>query len=257
MKSPPVYVTRLQKGGALIEDMRLLVRSWRDSSDGDGFSPTDALAKGTKARLKDTMIRAFQPRFLNGDPAQAWKLVRPLEDLDADAEVLHPIYYWITARAERVLYDFVAEELRMIAMSGDGTVRIEETVAWLRSKLVAHGREPWTPTVTTKVARGMLAALRDFGILEGATRKKVAAMHLPMESFSWIAFCLSKLGASGEALVQHPDWKLFLLTPTLVENLFLQSHQRGFLGYHAAGRIHRVEFSETNYEKYAHVLLGR
>lgn len=203
------------------------------------------------------MIRAFQPRFLNGNPPDAWRLLRPLEDLDADVEVLRPIYYWITARAEAVLYDFVTEELRMIAMSGDGTVRIEETVAWLRAKLLAQGRESWSPTVTTKVARGMLAALRDFGILEGAARKKVAASHLPLEAFSWIAFCLWKVGVAGEPLVQHRDWKLFLLTPTLVENLFLQAHQRGLLGYHAAGSIHRIDFPETNYETYAHVLLGR
>jgi hypothetical protein len=33
------YTTRLQKGGALLPDMRLLVRSWSDDQKGVAFQP--------------------------------------------------------------------------------------------------------------------------------------------------------------------------------------------------------------------------
>jgi hypothetical protein len=250
------YNTRLQKGGALLDDMRLLVRSW---SDGDAIDSTHVrivLGKKTFARAKDTVVRAFAPRFVHGDPPKAWKIVRCLEDRDADLEILRPIYYWITARSDRLLYDYVTTELIDIARSGDGSVRIEETTAWIRNQINSSQQE-WTPTVTLKVARGLLAALRDFKILGGATRKRVAATHLPIESLCYAAFCLYSLGFSGEALVRHPDWRLFLLTESLVERLFLEAHQRNFLSFHSAGRIYRIDFAVKTHEEYADVLIGK
>lgn len=252
---PVNYQTRLQKGGSLLNDMRLLVRSWREEF---GNAPVDSarnlLGKRTLARSRDTVIRAFGPRFLHGDPPQAWRIVRPLEDKQAEPEVLRPIYYWITARSERLLYDYVTQELSQIARMGDGSVRIEETSAWIRGRLNELGRS-WSPTVTLKVARGLLAALRDFGILEGKVRKRIAPVHLTLQSFSYIAFCLSHLGNTGAALVNHPDWGLFLLTSMTVEGLFLQAHQHGYVEFDSAGGIVRTNFPVSTHEEYANVLL--
>jgi hypothetical protein len=255
-EASPIYHTRIQKGGALLDDMRLLVRSWADSSSAEETQVARSLLrKKTLARSKDTFIRAFNPRFLHGDPPNAWKLVRCLEDRNADLELLRPLYFWITARGDRLLYDFVTQELINIARSGDGSVRIEETTSWIRAQL-KRTHQTWSPTVTLKVARGLLAALRDFKLLEGATRKRVAPVHLPIESFCYVAFCLCLLGCSGEALVHHPDWRLFLLTPSLVERLFLDAHQRNYLSFHSAGRIYRIDFPVASHEAYADVILG-
>src|SRR5688572_388644 len=91
------YNTRMQKGGALLDDMRLLVRSWNDGDATDSVDVRTVLGKKTLARAKDTIVRAFVPRFLHGNPPDAWRIVRCLEDRDADLEILRPIYYWITA----------------------------------------------------------------------------------------------------------------------------------------------------------------
>jgi len=85
----------------------------------------------------------------------------------------------------------------------------------------------------------MLAALRDFGILEGAKRKRIAPQHLALEAFCLIAFCLHDLGFEQKSLVRHPDWKLFLLTQTTVERLFLEAHQNGWLDFQAVGGAQR------------------
>jgi len=250
------YHTRMQKGGALLEDMRLLVRRWGDNAGISSAQMTQSLGKKTMMRAKDTFVRAFAPRFLNGDPPNAWRMVRHLEDRDADLEILRPIYYWVTARSDRLLYDYVTDELIHLARSGDGSVRIEETAAWIRNQLRRTGQE-WTPTVTLKVARGLMAALRDFKILEGATRKKITGAHLPIESFSFIAFCLAHLGSSGEALVTHSDWRLFLLSESLVERLFMEAHQRGFLAFQSAGRIYRIDFPVNSHDDYADLIIGK
>jgi bacteriophage exclusion system BrxA-like protein len=257
--SPPAseYNTRIQKGGALFNEMRLLARSWRgDMTAEQAVVTRTILGKRTLARSRDTLTRSFAPRFLHGDPPQAWRIVRYLEDRNTDPDILRPIYYWITARSDRLLYDYVAQELIQAACSGDGSVRIEETTGWIRRQL-KRTNQNWSPMVTLKVARGLLACLRDFRILEGSRRKRLAPSHLPIESFCYVAFCLHKMGIGGESLVQHSDWRVFLLTTALIERLFLDAHQHNFLKFFSAGNLYRIDFPSTTHEGYADVLFRR
>jgi len=71
-----------------------------------------------------------------------------------------------------------------------------------------------------------------------------------------MAFVLFTIGNAGERLVTHPDWQLFLLSPSGVEHLFLEAHQRRFLRYAAAGRIHRIEFVASTPEEMVDVIIG-
>jgi hypothetical protein len=85
------YNSRLQKGGALFEDMRLLVRHWQESGvngQHDSVVAENLLGKHTRARAEDTLRRAFLPRFVNGQPANAWKIVRELEDRNLPVEII-------------------------------------------------------------------------------------------------------------------------------------------------------------------------
>lgn len=97
------YNSRLQKGGDLLEDMRLLVRNWQDggiNAQRDIIVAENLLGKHTRARAADTLRRAFLPRFVRGRPPQAWKILRRLEDRNLPVEIIRPVYYWITARNE-------------------------------------------------------------------------------------------------------------------------------------------------------------
>ncbi len=253
-KGPVAYTTRLQKGGALLEDMRLLVRSWSEDNQHhqrDMLIAENVLGKESRARAADTYRRAFVPRFIQGNPPNAWKIVRALEDENVSVDILRPVYYWITARSDPLLYDFVCDDL--IRRSSHEEIRTSETAHWIIKQLAATGKS-WTPTVTLKVARGVLATLRDFGILEGRAKKRLAASYLPVDSFAYLAFALHHEGTSGRGLVEHSDWRLFLLAPPLVERMFLEADRAGLLEFHAAGRIARVEFPAHDFPEMAHVI---
>ena len=258
--SHKAYTSRLQKGGALLEDMRLLVRSWTEEASWDEQRQQiileNVLGKKTKIRSNHIYGYTFSQRFLRGDPPEAWKIARPLEEREILIEILRPVYYWITARSEPLLYDFVIDEIVARGKSPDLSIRVNETKNWINSKLSEQGQS-WSQAVTTRVACGLLAALRDFGILEGASKKKIAPVYLPVESFAYLAFVIHKLGSSGERLIKHPDWKLFLMGPPVVESLFLDAHQNRFLHYEAAGKIYRIEFFAQNLEEMADAIAGR
>jgi len=253
------YITsRLQKGGALLGDMRRLVSAWSPETASEDTTTfvMRTLGKPSVARARDTFIRAFSPRFLEGSPSEAWRLARALEDADADPETIKAFYYWITARSEKVLYHYVIDELMAARTSSHLQIKVEDAMRWLRDRLHSSGKE-WSPIVTRKVARGMLAALRDFGILQGANVKTIAPRHCPLEAFAMIAFCLHELGASGRALLDHNDWRLFLFNTHDVERALLECHQKGWLGYQAAGDICRIDFPSISFKEHVRVVLGR
>jgi hypothetical protein len=238
--------------------MRQMVCQWSDGLDGDdAYRVTSRiLHKSTLARSADTFIRAFKPRFVTGNPENSWKLARAIEEMNPPIEIVRPFYYWLTARAEPLMREFVSTELIERAKSHDPEIRIKETACWISNKVGEDGRL-WTTTVRLKVARGMLAALRDFGILEGATRKRIASQNLPVEAFCLIAYCLHAMGYEQKSLVRHSDWRLFLLSNTAVERLFLESHQNGWLDYQCVGEIYRIEFKSQTFEEFVHVLFRR
>jgi len=250
-----IYTSGLQKGGALLDDMRELVRKWHDGQPNkivDEILRANILNKTTRARLADVCRRTFVPRFVRGPIANAWKLVRPLEDADATVHLVRPVYYWVSAKAEPLLEHFCREFIlprQAIVRSGIGT---DEVLSWLNKKGC-----PWSSAVSTKVARGLLAALRDFGILEGRSHKRLASVVLPVPAFAYLARCFRETGAVSRSLVAHPDWQLFLLNPADIEHLFLRAHQEGLLEYHAAGSTVSISFPTDSLEEYAHVVAQR
>jgi len=221
--SPWIYTTRLQKGGALFDDMRQLVRSWRDAPadpQRDDVVRANTLNKGTRARLADVYSRAFLPRFVEGPIPKAWKFVRPLEDVEAPVQIVRPVYYWITAIAEPMIGDFCREVIFPQRSLFGGSLGTGEALNWLNCKGC-----PWSADVAIRVVRGLLAALRDFGVLEGRARKRLANTTLALRGFAYLAFCFQLLGATNRSLFDHEDWQLYLLTPDDVERLFLLAHQ--------------------------------
>src|SRR5262249_41174047 len=135
------YTTRLQKGGALLNDMRLLVRTWNGgplNEQREAGILENILGKQSRVRAADTYRRAFIPRFVRGNPPEGWRIIRPLEDREVSINTIRPIYYWITARSEPLLYDFVTEELISRSRLSDRTIRVDETALWIRAKLAEH-----------------------------------------------------------------------------------------------------------------------
>lgn len=246
------YNTRIQKGGALIEEMRQLVRTWQDTASEGQKEATiraNVLNKGTRTRAADILRRIYIPRFVEGPVPNAWKLVRPLEDVEASPQITRPVYYWVTAKAEPMIADFVGKYLFPRLTRAHSSVEQAEVLDWLRAKGCR-----WSPTVSIKVARGLLAALRDFGILEGRTKKRLANTRLSVGSFAYIAFCIQKVGSYGSPITFHADWRLFLLSVPEVEHYFFEAHQRRLLEYHVAGHTVSLSFPCDTLEEYARVV---
>ncbi|RMD65905.1 DUF1819 family protein [Candidatus Parcubacteria bacterium] len=225
------YTTRLIKGGGLLPQMRTLVRLWHEDTDASAViayvEQHGLLGRVSHRRIKDVVRRVFIPRYVEGNPPQAWRFLQAFEDNAAPVSVVRPLYYFYAARAEMVMGDFVRLALYERYISGLATVRVEDALHFI-TEAESEGRitEPWSESVRLRVARHLLAALRDFGILEGRAHKRIAAPYLSVLSFAHMAFLLTQ-ERRGAAVFDHPDWRLFLLRPATVEHLFVEADRHG------------------------------
>jgi len=204
------------------------------------------LGKMSRRRVRDIVTRIFRRRFDNERTPGA-SPVRRLLEAGLPPEVTDRILYYHAALADDLLYDFVVDFLFQKCVERGYQVTISETEEFLAA-LERAGRleRGWTPTIRTKVGRGLLAAARDFHLLEGRVRKHLAPISVPIEVFVYVAYHLKDRVGSATRIVEHSDWRLFFLDPAAVEQMFIRAQQESWLLYHAAGGVIRVDWSHAN-----------
>ena len=257
--SRTLYTSKIIKATALLGDTKTLLSHWDVSASAtenfQRLQRENVFGKASRSRVED-ILNIFRQRFMAEESVT--KALVLLVNERFPAASLDRILYFHAARADRLLFDVVTELFFEKQAQGLVDVDVIDIQRWIQ-KLVASGRttSAWSEITSSRVTRGLLAALRDFGVLQGAVNKKIAPAYLPLEAFAYIAFYLKQHQPSGAKLVELPDWKLFFLRIEGVERFLFDAHQHGLLEFHAAGTVTRLTFPTESLEEYANVLAHR
>jgi TP901-1 family phage major tail protein len=135
--------------------------------------------------------------------------------------------------------------VKSAAVSGQGIFRDAASDALVREAFFDQAATRWRLVVP------------DFGVLEGANKKRITPPFLPDQACAYIAFFLNQHQSSGAKLIEQRDWQLFFLKPDVVERLLFEAHQRDLLEYHVAGTVTRLTFPAKTLEEYADVIAQR
>jgi hypothetical protein len=243
------FTVNIQKGGALLSDARRLVEVWDLSEDAHvnlrRVAESNLLGKATRRRLDDILLRSLAPRFVAPGP----HVIAALKQLLGDHQAFVEAAYYETSRDEALLAAFAEGPCFAWYEAGRSRVTIDDTTAWLSEQAAAGALPEWSPTVRTKVGRGLLAALRDFQVLEGAAMKRFAPPKLSVRGFSYVAFRLHQQGAASTTLVTSPVWHRWLLDASRIEDLLHLAGQAGVLTYGSAGSAVRIDWHVTSVEE--------
>lgn len=170
---------------------------------------------------------------------------------------LVPLFYF-SAQSDRTLRDIAVEVVHPRRLAGYGEIRVAQVVQGIRLWVAQDKTSAaWGEETILRLARNSMAALRDFGALEGEVSKQIAPAYLPVQSFALIAHWLMQGEQSGNRVLESEEWKLFFLTVDGVERFFIEAHQEHLLNYQAAGSIVRPSFPAPSLEEYARVLTER
>ena len=243
--------SNIQKGGALLDDTRRLVEVWDPTLSADEnldqILEANLLAKASRSRLEDVLARILAPRFI--DPGE--EIIAALRHLLIFPHAFREACYFETTRDDTLLAAFAEGPLFEWYDSGRTTIPIDDVRGWL-SDLHSDGQIPdWSESVRTKTARGLLAALRDFGVLKGTSIKEFATPQLSPRGFSYVAFRLHDAGNSSRAMVASPVWRRWLLDESRVDDLLVQAERLGVLRYSQTGSAFRIDWLARSLEEVA------
>lgn len=254
-----IYPSKIIKAGALLADTKTLLAQW-DAT----LSVAENLRRAQEENIfaKDArswvqqFLSIFRQRYLT-DEAVTSALVTLVKN-SFSTENLDKILFFHSAQADPLLHDTVTEILLPLHQQG----RVDVTVGDIQRPItgwVSEGKTvtPWSENTIQRVTRGLLASLRDFGVLQGSVNKRLAPAYLPIGAFAYVAMYLQRVQPSGARLINHPEWQLFFLSPQVVERFFVEAHQHRLLEYQAAGSVIRITFPTDSIEDYARVILQR
>jgi hypothetical protein len=94
----------------------------------------------------------------------------------------------------------------------------------------------WSPSTRTKVAQSNLAALRDFGVLHGVYSKQIQRPAVSSETVFHLLCILLAEGRHGRAVVEAPDWRLFLWSEDDAAKALAELAQRRWIRFERGGR---------------------
>jgi hypothetical protein len=253
------YTSKIIKATALLGDTKTLLAHWDLSATAaDNFQRLqreNVFGKASRSRVED-ILNIFRQRFMAEESVTKALVLLVNERFPTTS--LDRILYFHAARADRLLFDVVTELFFEKQAQGLVDLHVADVQRSIQ-RLVTEGKttSAWSEITTLRVTQSLLAALRDFGVLQGADNKKIAPAYLPVEAFAYIAFYLKQHQPSGAKLVELPDWRLFFLPLEGVERFLFDAHQHGLLEYHAAGTVTRLTFPTESLEEYANVLAHR
>jgi hypothetical protein len=258
-RSSAPYTSRIIKAGALIGDTKTLLSHWDlDASVDENLSRVrreNVFGKASRSRVED-ILGIFRQRYLS-EKAVTKALVTLVRG-KFPAAALDRLFYFHSARNDRLLHDTVTEILVPMLAQGLVHITVQDLQRFL-TKWVEEGKTSrrWSESTVAHAVRGLMSALRDFGVLQGAVNKKIAPGYLPIESFAYVVFYLKQHQPSGAKLIELPEWNLFFLRRDGVERFLFVAHQRHLLEYHVAGSVTRLTFPAGTLEEYANVLAQR
>lgn len=256
MTDAPRYTTQLQAGLGLVPETLKLLAIW-----GPGMSGQDllkaALASGNfptmaARRLRNIIIEAFCPRYLidGTAPARLLKVVSaslPREDF-------RNLCFLYTCRANPILADFVRQVYWTRYAAGGSSVSKKDSLDFV-SSAVSDGRTTsrWSEGTIIRVARYLLGACADFGLLGAMTggARSINTFRITPNVASILAHDLHFSGMGDNALLRSPDWGLFGLEAEDVLGELKRLSLQGEMIVQSAGGVTQVSWKFKSMEELA------
>jgi hypothetical protein len=260
--SRPRYTIAVCKGSALLDETKTLLRAWHPGETIQEFSARvlrdDVLGKSTAYRNKDIVRRVFARRLLLPDTQPAQLLKHLLSNIRS-AKMVSNLMLIYAARQDDLLRDVIVKLYWPSFREGRISLSTSNVIAFLKDA-ESDGRipEPWSEQVKIKVARGLIRALIDFGLLRQIGRRIPETIHFqPVDgSVVYLAYDLHSVGLTDPAVMEHKDWALFGFEQAQVKGALDRLSGQGWWLAQIAGSLVRISWKYKSMTEVVDALAG-
>lgn len=245
----------LAKGQGMTSETIQLLKNWTE-----GMSAVELkrhviaeglLPKATNYRTSDLVSRVFAPRYLTNG-AMAAKNLKRLLSLGVAADRLLQLFLIYTARANLILRDFITDVYWPHYNAGSRMLQKSDVVAFLKAAQVT-GKMPnkWSDAVRLHASRDVLSALTDFKLTRDMPqgRREIVPYNIQPITTLYLAHEVHFNGRSDQAVLDHPDWKLFGLDRRKVLDELRKVADEGHFIVQFSGDLLRVSWKYKTMEE--------
>lgn len=254
MGTNAVYTTKLAAGAGAIDETLILLEEWHP-----GMKPNELLDKVLQEgrfsnisarRLKNIVLECFSHRYLVKDnyPAQILKQLKDQISLGTFNQIL----FLYTARANRMLYDFVTE-VYWSAYAGGQRQISNETANNFVKYANSNGKTEkfWSEETIERQAGYLTRICADFGLLEKGRKsvRLIESFRSTRQTTAFLAYDLHFSGLGDNAVVKSEDWNLFGLDGHDVQQEIASISRTGMFLFQRAGEAVKIGWKYKTMEE--------
>jgi len=232
------YSARNSSKGALITETGRVIEGLRSqlsldelramALDGDLFSQR---ARSTRKRIWDAIHYMYlsQPEWGLYDLQVAY-------GKGPQSREFTSLLYLHYASKDHLTYDFVTHILWSRWVNHQLPVAREDVLSLLDEASKTQPQiQRWGESTRLKLARSILTALRDFGVLEGKQKKTLVRPVLPLPTAEHLLRVLTAAGLRGSAVLRDSSWRLFFYEENDVAYILSQLAQERRIHFERVG----------------------
>jgi hypothetical protein len=255
-----IYTTQLQAGLGRIEETKLLLAMYEP-----GMSVNEihehALNSGlfpmvSSRSLRNIIAECFFPRYVKPNAAVYLKTLAP----NLPSHVLNQFLLIFTARANKILLDFIREVYWPVYSSGQDTLSTADAKLFI-ANAVADGktRKVWSDTTIRRMSSYLLGCCADYGLLASgrSSTRRIQPLRIHDHTLLFFTYWLHAAGIGDNSIIGHDIWKIFGLEPSDVREELKRIANYGWIIVQSAGNITRLSWSFTCLEEVIDVITQR
>lgn len=230
--------------GAYIWETKRILESYIETQDYDAVKEAvleeNLLRKGSERYREDILTEIAARYSIDKQKYTETPLIRVFKQPVGESIQEWVLYYEFSQ--DPLVSLLTTEFLYPEFHKGTLSVRKEDVIGFLdQSESEYPVIESWSENTSLSVAEHYLAAMKNFGLLEGSTQKEFRYVYLPEQVVLYVLYSLFEDGTTtAEEVVEHQAWKLLLMDTEDVRDR-LHDVSPLHVRYEKRGSVERLE----------------
>lgn len=151
---------------------------------------------------------------------------------------------------DKLVYKLVTDLLFSKYKKKNYSINKDEVIDYLDELSQDHEEiKGWSENTIQHIAEHFLSAVKNFGLLEGSTRKKFKYLSPPKELISYVLYSIRETGVdTTKEIINHDDWKLFMMDKGNVRDK-MRKISPGYINYEKRGNVEQIDFNYESLEE--------
>ena len=242
------YNTNLAKGTGFINETLTLIEFYEEGESKSDFlarcTAANILDKSTEHRTKDIIKLVFFDRYWRGDKNVIHRL-KSMRYNGLSLESLKTILFIYTARANRVLYDFVKE-----IKASNQNEKITTSIAnqFILNSISFDMAPKWSDSMIKRVSSYLLSCLKDFDLVD--SESYLTSSFPDQKVINYILHELHFDGQRDDEIIRDHTWELLGLNEYQVIKEIEKISFKGTFIFQYSGEILKIGWNYQSMEEF-------